>query len=82
MQCQWYSYSLEFEHQVYLNKIKHLTRINKLVKKDADSLFMYFELSTEDLTVLKKNDVCFEECINSATNKVHALFGKLVNDVV
>jgi len=57
-------------------------RINELVKKDADSIFMYFEMSSDDLTVLKKYDICLEECIHSATNKVHAHFGRLVNDVI
>jgi len=50
-QCQWYSNSLDFELSVDLNQIKHLMRINKLAKKDVDSIFMYFEMFTEELTV-------------------------------
>jgi len=71
-------YSLDFEALVDLNQIQHLMRTKKLAKKDVDSIFMYFETSIEDLTVLKKYDICLEECIDSVTNKVHALFGRLV----
>jgi len=39
---------------------------------------MYFETSTEELTALKKYEICLDECIDSATNKVHAHFGRLV----
>jgi len=53
-------------------------QINKLAKKEVDSIFMYFEMSTEELTVPKKYDICLDECIDSATNKVHAHFGNLV----
>jgi len=38
----------------------------------------YFETSIEDLTVLKKCDICLEECIVSATHKVHAHFERFV----
>jgi len=44
--------------------------MNKMAQGDADSIFHYFERSSEELALLDKYGISLNESIGSATNKV------------
>jgi len=53
--------------------------MNKMAQDDADSIFHYFERSSDELAVLAKYSISLNESVGSATNKVSLHFEILVH---
>jgi len=53
--------------------------VNKLAQGDADSIFHYFERSSEALALLEKYVISPNESVGLATNKVNSHFETIVH---
>jgi len=53
--------------------------MNKLAQGDADSIFHYFERSSEALALLEKYVISPNESVGLATNKVNSHFETIVH---